>query len=195
MKQLKAREVRVFVIILVMTLVFAVFASVAIDALYKWVYPDKYHDIVTKYSAEYSVPKELVFAVIKVESDFDENAVSSANAVGLMQMMPETFEWLTKDILREHLSAGMLYDPETNIKYGTYYLSRLYNRFGDWDTALAAYNGGEGRVSDWLDDSRYSQDGKKLIVNNIPPEYSETENYVVKVNKALSKYNNLYTEE
>ena len=89
----------------------------------------------------------------------------------------------------------MLYDPETNIKYGTYYLSRLYNRFGDWDTALAAYNGGEGNVSEWLKDKKYSDDGIKLKTDKIPDEFSETKNYVKKVNKALKKYKELYNSE
>ena len=154
--------------------------------------PEEYAGFVEKYAQEYSVSEELVWAVIKTESGFDSSAVSNKGAIGLMQMMPSTFEWLTNDILRDHHNAGMLYDPETNIKYGTYYLSRLYSRFGDWDTAIAAYNGGEGNVSEWLADSRYSDDGKKLKIENIPDEFSETENYVKKVNKALKKYKELY---
>ena len=154
--------------------------------------PEEYKPFVEKYSEEYGVPKELIYAVIKTESGFDSSAVSNKGAVGLMQIMPATFEWLTNDILHEHLGKGMLYDPETNIKYGTYYLSRLYGRFGDWDTALAAYNGGEGNVSEWLSDPRYSDDGKKLNIDKIPSEFKETENYVKKVNKAQKKYNELY---
>lgn len=154
--------------------------------------PDEYAEFVEKYAQEYSVSEELVWAVIKTESGFDSSAVSNKGAIGLMQMMPSTFEWLTNDILRDHHNSGMLYDPETNIKYGTYYLSRLHNRFGDWDTAIAAYNGGEGNVSEWLADLRYSDDGKKLKIENIPDEFSETENYVKKVNKAFRKYKELY---
>lgn len=154
--------------------------------------PEEYAEFVEKYAQEYSVSEELVWAVIKTESGFDSSAVSNKGAIGLMQMMPSTFEWLTNDILRDHHNSGMLYDPETNIKYGTYYLSRLHNRFGDWDTAIAAYNGGEGNVSEWLADLRYSDDGKKLKIENIPDEFSETENYVKKVNKAFRKYKELY---
>ena len=157
--------------------------------------PEEYASFVEKYSLEYGVPENLIYAVIKTESGFDSSVVSKKGAVGLMQLMPATFEWLTKDILRDHLGVGMLYDPETNIKYGTYYLSRLYNKFGDWDTALAAYNCGEGKVAEWLVDSRYSADGKKLIIKNIPSEYKETKNYVNKVNTAFEKYKKLYTEE
>ena len=154
--------------------------------------PEEYAEFVEKYAQEYSVSEELVWAVIKTESGFDSSAVSNKGAIGLMQMMPSTFEWLTNDILRDHHNSGMLYDPETNIRYGTYYLSRLYSRFGDWDTAIAAYNGGEGNVSEWLADLRYSDDGKKLKIENIPDEFSETENYVKKVNKAFRKYKELY---
>lgn len=185
MKQLKAREVRVFVIILVMSLVFSVLANVAIDALYKWVYPDKYHDIVAKYSAEYSVPKELVFAVIKVESDFDENAVSSANAIGLMQMLPSTYRWLTTILGDEYLEAD-LYVPETNIKYGTYYLSYLYSRFGSWEKALIAYNWGEGNFSIFLENEGYTEGD----YDSIP--VGQTKHYVQKVIHHWEKYEEIY---
>ena len=151
--------------------------------------------LVSAASAEFDVPVAMILAVIRTESNFQSKAISRAGAVGLMQLMPSTFEWLTDDILREYLGIGMLYDPETNIKYGTYYLSRLYNRFGDWDTAIAAYNGGEGNVSEWLNDKRYSDDGIKLKTDKIPDSYSETKNYVKKVNKALEKYKKLYNTE
>ncbi len=157
--------------------------------------PEEYKEYVEKYSKEYGLSEELVYSVIKTESGFDSSAVSSKGAVGLMQIMPETFEWLTNDILHEYLDVGMLYDPETNIKYGTYYLSRLYGRFGDLNTAIAAYNGGEGNVSEWLSDPRYSNDGEKLIVDNIPKSFSETENYVKKVNKYLGRYRDIYNKK
>ncbi len=187
----------IVLVVLIISIIFGFLFDIICTAIEKRIYqkPDEYAPCVEKYSAEYGVPENLIYAVIKTESSFDSSATSSKGAIGLMQLMPSTFEWLTKDILREHLSAGMLYDPETNIKYGTYYLSRLYNRFGDWDTALAAYNGGEGNVSEWLADTRYSTDGKKLIIDNIPDEFSETEGYVKKVNKAFDKYKKLYTEE
>ena len=187
----------VVLVVLIIAVIFGFIFDIVCTVIEKNVYPrpDEYAPFVEKYSSEYGVPEELVYAVIKTESSFNSSAVSSKGAIGLMQMMPSTFEWLTKDVLRDHLSSGMLYDPETNIKYGTYYLSRLYNRFGDWDTALAAYNGGEGNVSDWLADSRYTKDGKKLIIDNIPKEFAETKNYVKKVNKAFEKYKTLYKEE
>lgn len=187
----------VVLVVLIIAIIFGFLFDIVCTVVEKQIYqkPDEYASFVEKYSAEYGVPEDLVYAVIKTESGFDSSAVSNKGAVGLMQMMPSTFEWLTNDLLRDYHGAGMLYDPETNIKYGTYYLSRLYGRFGDWNTALAAYNGGEGNVSDWLADTRYSSDGKKLIIDNIPREFRETENYVKKVNKAFEKYKTLYSED
>ena len=184
-------------IVLVVAILFGFIFDFAMIFVEKRIYPkpEEYIPFVEKYAEEYGVPTDLVYAVIKTESGFDSSAVSSKGAIGLMQMMPATFEWLTDDILREHLGIGMLYDPETNIKYGTYYLSRLYNRFGDWDTALAAYNGGEGNISEWLKDKKYSDDGIKLKTDKIPDEFSETKNYVKKVNTALKKYKELYNNK
>ncbi len=154
--------------------------------------PEEYSGFVERYSKEYGVSEAMIYAVIRTESSFDSAALSSKNAVGLMQMLPSTFEWLTNDILHDGHKTDMLYDPETNIKYGTYYLSRLYARFENWDTALAAYNGGEGNVSEWLSDTRYSSDGIKLKLDKLPEEFRETRDYVKKVNLALGKYEELY---
>ena len=103
-------------------------------------------------------------------------------------MMPETFTWLTDEILFDHLDEGMLYDPETNIKYGTYYLSRLYDRYGDWKLALAAYNGGQGNVDEWLEEPEYA-DGEGGL-RHIP--FKETRRYVKKVTDARDMYEKLY---
>ena len=144
-----------------------------------------------KYAAEYDVPPEVIYAVIKVESNFDATAESSVGARGLMQMMPKTFEWLTgKEHLGEYKSALMLYDAETSIKYGAYYLRYLYDKFENTETVLAAYNGGEGNVAKWLKDSKYSKDGKTL--SDIP--FKETENYVTKVVAEIDTYKKLFND-
>jgi len=141
--------------------------------------------LIEKYADEYDVPKELVFAVIKVESGFDPEAESSVGALGLMQMMPKTFEWLTgEEHLGENLAVHALTDPEVSIRYGTYYLRYLYLKFENWDTVLAAYNGGEGNVAKWLADPEYSDGNGNLTY--IP--FEETRNYVKKVNDAMAKY-------
>lgn len=151
-------------------------------------HPKDYSQYVEVYAQQYDVPPHVVYAVIDVESDFDSAAVSSAGAVGLMQMTPDTFSWLTHDVLFEHLQEGMLYDPETNVRYGTYYLSRLHDRFGNWEVALAAYNAGPTTVDEWLKNSDYA-DGEGGLAH-IP--YKETREYVEKVKKSLSVYDRVY---
>ena len=152
--------------------------------------PQEYAEFVEKYSEKYDVPEHIIWAVIKAESGFDYTAKSSVGAIGLMQMMPETFEDLTDNHLKEYFDSGMLFDAETNIRYGTYYLAYLYRYFGDWSVALAAYNAGLGNVNEWLADERYSFDGQTL--DKIP--FKETRDYVAKVERYTKKYNKLYDQ-
>ena len=155
-------------------------ADFVITCFEKRAYPREYAQYVETYAEKYGVPETLIYAVIRTESSFDSGAVSRAGAVGLMQMMPETFQWLTDEILFDHLESGMLYDPETNVRYGTYYLSYLYDRYGDWDLALAAYNGGLGNVDKGLADEEYA-DGEGGL-KKIP--FKETRRYVKRVKRA-----------
>ncbi len=149
-------------------------------------YPRNYSDYVTEYSEKYNVPEYIVYAVIHTESSFIERAVSNQGAVGLMQITADTFNWLISKT-EDDYEASKLYDPEINIKYGTLYLSLLYNEFSDWETAYAAYNAGRTRVSQWLNDSSVSSDGKLV---NIPIE--ETASYVKKVVSAAKNYERIY---
>lgn len=174
----------VFIILLIAVVVGFLFDFLWTQAEYL-VYPKKYSEYVEVYAEKYHVPENAVYAVIKTESDFDSGAVSPKGAVGLMQLMPDTFRWLGKDILGENLADGMMYDPETNIRYGCCLLSRLYDRYGSWEIAFAAYNAGSSRVDGWLD-----EEGK---LSEIPIE--ETRNYVKKAADALEKYNKLYGVE
>ena len=185
---------KIVIILLVISVGFGFLFDMGCTFIEKKTHPLKYTDYVERYAEQYKVPKSLVYAIIKTESDFKSNAVSSAGAVGLMQLMPSTFKDITDNFLYENLDVGMLYDPETNIRYGVFYLSWLKTFYDNWDCVLAAYNGGLGNVNSWLKDKEYSEDGKTLTVKNIP--FKETRNYVKKVNKAEEKYNELYfTEE
>ena len=175
------------IICLAALLAFAIVAVFFASDMQKKLYPREFEEYVSKYCQEYDVPEPLVYAVIKTESSFNPNAHSHAGAYGLMQLIPDTLDWLSR-LLDEAAPTGEITDPETNIKYGTYYLRHLYDRFGSWDTALAAYNAGHGRVGSWLKDSRYSDDGVNL--KNIPIE--ETYNYVNKVNELQKKYQEIY---
>ena len=145
-------------------------------------YPTAYSEYVDKYSEQYNVPKDVIYAVIKVESNFRYNAESYKRARGLMQIMPGTYEWMCQ---REGMDpeAHSLDDPETNIKIGTCYLAYLYNEFEIWDTVFAAYNAGHGIVRKWLSDEQYGKDGH---LTDIP--YPETSAYVKKISNARQMY-------
>ena len=141
-------------------------------------YPIAYEDIVEKYAKEFEIPESVIYAVIYAESHFDNSAVSHAGAHGLMQITYDTFEWLETH-LKDGATTDEIYDPDTNIRYGSYYLSYLYGRYGDWRTAYAAYNAGIGSVGAWLEEN----DG---VLGDIP--YSETAHYVEKVAAARIEY-------
>ena len=187
----------IIVVIILCAILIGVLSDIVWSDLKENEHPLKYIDIVEKYSAEYGIPKEIILAVIKTESDFDANAVSRVGAMGLMQMMPSTFEWLTGDEhLKEHLTTAKLTDPKVSIRYGTYYLSYLKNKFFptgnvDWDVIFAAYNGGEGNVAKWLNDPACVDANGKLI--NIP--FPETRSYISKVNTPIDTYKKLYSEQ
>ena len=176
----------IIIIIVSVAVIFAAF-TVTGKTVMKMLYPMKYSDYVEHYSAEYGVDPKLVYAVIKTESSFDPDAVSEADAQGLTQITPETFDWLRQKLGEEYGNLT-LFDPETSIKYGAFFLGYLIDEFGDTDTAIAAYHAGRGRVIGWLGDENISPDGRML--GEIP--ISETAHYVKKVNKALNIYNNLY---
>ena len=178
----------VVAVIVLISIGLGFFADFIVTCCEKSAYPRGYSEYVTIYAEKYGVPETLVYAVIRTESDFESGAVSGAGAVGLMQLMPSTFKWLTDDMLFEHLESGMLYDPETNIRYGTYCLSYLYDRYGRWDLALAAYNGGLGNVDEWLEDDRYA-DGEGGL-KRIP--FKETRQFVSRVTEAWEMYERLY---
>lgn len=152
-------------------------------------YPLRYVDLVETYAGEYGVEPSLVYAIIRTESGFDPEAVSSAGARGLMQLTEDTLDWaVSKSPDKEELTAEDLFDPAVNIRYGVYVLKLLGEQWKVKETVLAAYNAGQGNVRKWLADERYSPDGETL--DNIP--FSETRAYVEKVRKAQEMYRELY---
>ncbi len=161
-------------------------AAVSISVI-KFLYPVSYYDLVEEYSREYDVSEELLLAVIKTESSFDPEAVSTAGALGLTQITPDTFNWLQTKT-GETLSPEALEDPETSIKYGAFFLHLLLDEFGNTQTAVAAYHAGRGRVNDWLKDTEISPDG--VTLKNIP--IPETAHYVRKVMRAVNIYSSIY---
>lgn len=142
-----------------------------------------------KYSEENGLDKYLVYAVIKAESNFDPNVKSNADARGLMQLMEETAVERSNVIENEDIEAYDLYDPETNIKLGTSYLSYLLELYdGNTVLAIIAYNAGLGNVKQWIKDGVIKPDGSDI--ENIP--YKETENYVRKILRDYQMYLKIY---
>lgn len=158
----------------------------------KQMFPQKYSNYVEKYSDEYGLNKNLVYSIIKAESGFDSKAISSRNAKGLMQIMDSTGEWAAEKIKIEDFDSSMLLDPQTNIRIGCWYISKLLNQYDqNVELALSAYNAGSGNVSKWLKDIGISSNGKTL--DRIP--FAETENYVKKIKKYNYIYKRLYDKE
>ena len=110
------------------------------------------------------------------------------NAQGLMQILPSTGEWLSGKF-DENYVEGCLFDPETNIRYGCWYLGFLMRRYdGDMRCASSAYHQGQGTVDQWLENPEYSADGRTLSV--IPSDATRT--YVDRILKYYEKYEEIY---
>ena len=180
------RTVIIIVIIIVSVGLGYAYERVAIG-LEKKSHPLMYEEFVDKYAQDYAIPPEIIYSIINTESGFRSDAVSNKGAIGLMQITKDTFDWLMTKT-GENLSDGLLYDPETNIKYGVFLLKYLYGEFKSWDLVYAAYNAGLNRVkNDWMNNPDYIKDGE---IQDIP--FDETKNYIKKVNNNIEMYKKLY---
>ena len=154
-------------------------------------YPVAYTDLIAQYAEQYELDPYLVQSIMRCESSNDPNAVSRVGAIGLMQIMPDTGEWIGHKIDPElAYSLDMLTDPATNIEYGCWYLNFLSSRFdGRMMEIIAAYNAGHGSVKEWLADTRFSQNG---ILVTIP--FEDTARYYEDVMTAFQNYTTLYPD-
>lgn len=183
--------------LLALLLLLALFAAAAgayfsYSFFMKQAYPLKYRDIIEAQAEKYNIDPAFLYGMIRTESNFDPNAESSAGAVGLMQIMPATFDWLqTHKGTEIKLDASALYDPQVNVEYGAYFLSVLEAEYDDETVILSAYNAGMGNVDQWLSEKEHSSDGVTLY--DIP--YGETEQYVKNVLESQAMYRRLYGEE
>lgn len=148
-----------FVCLVAVTLaVFGVFFGA--DKYERSTHPMLYSDLVDRYSSQYKLDKYAVYSFICVESGFNENSESYLGARGLMQIMPETFEWIRYKLDEENdpdMTFDNMYNAEDNIRYGCFLLSYLTDTFGELGEVAAAYHAGSGSVSSWLEDSRYTK--------------------------------------
>jgi soluble lytic murein transglycosylase len=145
-------------------------------------YPLHYSSIVRGHAANYDIDPALLAAVIEQESKFRADAKSSAGAIGLMQLLPDTAKGIAIHTGGSKFVLSDLYDPEINVRYGAWYLHHLMLRYGDEKTALAAYNAGQQNVDRWR------AEGKGI-------EFPETRAYVDKVERLKGIYRRAYAKE
>ena len=181
---------------LALLLVLAVCAALLLPGLWKraerMLYPRKYEALVERWADTYDLDPLLVDAFIRTESGFDPQATSTVDARGLMQMTEETFIWLRSKIAPdEGLLFANLYDPETSIRFGCYYLHLCMERYnGDVATAAAAYHSGWGTVDALLQMEEHSADGETL--QGFP--YNQMNHYVKKITSCYARYQRIYAE-
>ena len=186
-KNKKTILISVIVIIVIFVLLFGVFKIQ--DVILTKIYPKKYSEFVYEYAEEYNVDPLLIFAIIKAESNFNPNVVSSSGAIGLMQLMDATAKETAQKLNLEFVQKSSLYNPELNIRLGTKYFTVLLNKYNDnLQLALTAYNAGIGTLQRWINDGIIEKDGSNI--ENIP--YKETNNYVRKILRDYKIYQNLY---
>ncbi len=181
---------KILIIILIFIILFSVF--VFKNKILKIMYPKTYSEIVTTYAEQYKVDENLVYAVIKAESNFRSNAESNKSAIGLMQIVEDTAVDVAKksniNIESQNIREELLKE-DNNINVGTKYLSILLSKYGNIEVALAAYNAGIGTVDNWIEKQVIKSDGSDI--ENIP--YKETNNYVRKILRDYKIYEKLYS--
>jgi soluble lytic murein transglycosylase len=160
-------------------------------AVNQFTLPLAYQDIIREQAADKHLDPALIAAVIYAETKFDPRT-SPAGAQGLMQILPQTAEFLAHRSGATTFTTSDLGTPAVNIAYGSYYLRYLLDEYGNNPTlALAAYNGGEANVNRWVADTRAR--GRSLTVGEIP--FPETRAYVTKVLSVQRDYRHTYSTE
>jgi soluble lytic murein transglycosylase len=142
-------------------------------------YPLKYEQIVRGHARNYQLDPALLAAVIYQESKFRSNAKSDSGAIGLMQLQPETAKGIAIRTGGSRFQTSDLYNPEINVRYGSWYLRHLLDKYDDEKTALAAYNAGQKNVDEWR------AQGKEI-------QFSETREYVDRVEHLKGVYHDAY---
>jgi len=182
------KKLRVFLVfILIIVISAGLFFSVV-----KAVFPLKYENYIKRYSSEYKIDPYLIMGIIKAESNFEHDAVSSKNASGLMQITKSTAEWIADELgIIDFQYERDISSPQINIKMGCFYIDYLLSMYsGREKCALAAYNAGFNNVDSWLLNDKWSKDGINL--DKIP--FPETEKYVGKISNYKKIYEFFYGE-
>jgi len=151
-------------------------------------FPKPYWVDLKRFSNENSLDPYLVASLIRQESEFNPNAVSNKNAVGLMQLLPKVGKGVAKQEKLKHYDSSQLFIPATNLQLGTRYFRSMVDKFGGFEYALAAYNAGSDRVEDWQGDGKYRDIDE--FVESIP--FTETREYVQAIMRNANVYRKLY---
>ncbi|BBH18970.1 transglycosylase SLT domain protein [Paenibacillus baekrokdamisoli] len=189
MKKRRVIKKRFFLFIVIVLLGLLFLKS---DWMSRWLYPIHYKQEIQISAANYSLEPHLVAAIIRVETNFSNNAVSKKGAIGIMQLMPDTAKWIVKkggfkNVTNDALSSR----ADISIEIGSWYLQSLNQQFkGNKYLVIAAYNAGPGKVNRWLSEGTW--DGQLETVSRIP--YGETRHYVQRVIYYYNKYKALYPD-
>lgn len=152
-------------------------------------YPQAYWDSILSYSGKYRQDPYFIAAIIREESQFHADALSPAGALGVMQVMPSTGAWIARNISLQGFEREKLFEADTAINLGTWYIGHLMKRFqGDPLFAAAAYNAGPDAVAGWMRSGRSRE--RDEFVESIP--YAETRGYVKKVMRNYAEYRRIY---
>jgi soluble lytic murein transglycosylase len=157
-------------------------------AYWEALFPKPYWIDLKRYSSSNALDPYLVAALIRQESEFNPSAVSRANAVGLMQLLPKVGKSVAKQEKLKHFSSTQLFVPGVNLQLGTRYFRGMVDKFGAFEYALAAYNAGADRVQDWLGQGKYRD--PQEFVESIP--FTETREYVQAILRNANVYRQLY---
>ena len=154
-------------------------------------HPIYYKDLIEQYAAENNLKPAFVAAIILNESSFRTDAESSVGARGLMQLMPDTAEWIADKLDMDYFHFDFMYDAEMNIRFGTWYLGYLSRLFrGDPVSVASAYHAGQGTVTRWLSDESKTRDGVSLNLDSLSD--GPTKTYAGRVTQAYAIYEALY---
>ena len=145
-------------------------------------YPLEYEHIISGHARNHDLDPALLAAIVYVESRFDPNARSAAGAIGLMQLLPETARGIAIRTGGDDFVVADLRDPEINVRYGSWYVDHLRERYGEMGLALAAYHAGQGNVDHWREEG-------------LGIAFPETRAYVARVERITRVYADAYRDE
>ena len=177
---------RILTFLALAVLVVAAGAAWVVDAEPDWYlrtrYQLEYAHVLNAHARNHDLDPALLAAVIYRESKFDADARSSSGAIGLMQLLPDTAKGIAVHTGGKEFVVDDLYDPEINVRYGSFYLRRLLRKYGDERLALAAYNAGQANVDRWI------EEGGEI-------QFPETQQYVDEVLELRDVYARAYGDE